>query len=919
MLRLSIRHLRRHWQLNLIMFLGVLMGATLAAALPMYTRAVADLTVQNTMQASTIAQRNLTLTGNINAGTITSLDKALDGLVLERREMGLTRATVLQQISRPDGTVDETQFSNFFADVWSIDPLQSEVVLVEGRMPSSRLQVNEQGALARTVIEVAIGRDVAESEDIELGVGDKLRLGRLNVDLEIVGLVEPRDPNADIWFGDATLLRFQASRFVDASVNIDEMRLGVLMPMGLLKNFITSNSEWRYLLDHSVIDAGNMGDVHRQLLAVQSQEGSATERVQTGLITILEKVQAEHAQAQAVLYLLLIQSLLAILYTLVLFTQFAIEQAQRTFGTLMGRGFNRFQLTRMFALSSGLLFIGLALPMAPLIAFSAVRLWSRGEPDLQVIELPLISWQLAGGVVLICWLMVIIAAYVSTGRNLLDWMRQRTRPGDSEAGSRRLVLELFILAAGGLAYWQMQTSGGLFDATTTETRFGGGDPILLLAPTLILLGIGLLALRLLPFLLSFIARLSKRSSTFLAPVSLLRLARDTTMPTRVVLLITFTVALALFATVMNGSLNQRQSELARYTTGADLRLRLPLDGDMAEAEIEQLTADPSIQSASQVVRGRSVLADEPNNAFINVEILAVDPSTLPDVSYYPPNLSPFTLSTVVSILETDELGVLPLVIGSNRQTLHINRGDRFELLIGRSTIPVEIVGIIETFPTLNQNFLVTSLPILETLTDIEDPTLENEHVRELWLDVVAGQHGGALTLAGQLPTDVYLTRILGDAVAQTDAYQAGLIARETSAALQINMIVLLALSAVGFLTIQYFSTQQRFAEFGVMQALGIGRQAWFKLISAEAVAMLIMGLVLGAILGTALSLMMRPLLVSLLASSTGSEGGVDLIFSPFSLAVLLGILLLVYGAAIALLNVMLRRSDLQKQLRLTQE
>ena len=920
MFRLSMRHLRRHWQLNLIMFLGVLMGATLAAALPMYTRAVADLTVQNEIADATVPQRNMTLSGNILSRTVQELDEVLGDLLLDRRQFSLTRVRTVQKIFRPDGTIDETQFSDFFTDVWSVDPMQTDVKLVDGRWPSQSVKVDDEGGLLpRTIVEVVVGKSVATSDDIELGIGDKLRLERINVDLEIVGFVEPLDPNADIWFGDKELLRFQAQRFVDATINIDELRLGVLMPMSLSTAFVTQNTEWRYLLNHDVINAGNMAEVHSQLLAIESQVGSANERARSGLIGILAQVQDQQAQAQAVLYLLLIQSLLAILYTLVLFTQFSIEQAQRTFGTLVGRGFNRLQLTRMFGSSSGLLFIGLALPLAPLIAFAAVKIWSLGQPTLQIIEIPRISWLLAAGVAVICWLMVVISAFVSTGRNLLGWLRLRARPADLEKQRRRLVFELFVLAAGGLAYWQLQSSSQLFDVSSNSTRFGGGDPVLLLAPTLILLAIGLLALRILPFLLSVIARVSKRSSSFLAPTSLLRLARDTTMPTRVVLLITFTVALALFAVVMNGSLNQRQAEIARYVTGADLRFRLPLDIEAAEAEIGQIKANQSVETVSHVVRGVGVIADEAQNSFINTTVLAVDPATLPDVSHYPSNFSPFTLSTVVSILEHDDPNVLPVVIGSNRQTIDIERGDGLKLLIGRARIEFEVVGIIETFPSVDRNFLVTSLPIFETMADIEDRTLANPNIRELWLNAADGQEDAVLAMAQSISPDPYLTRMLGDAASRSEGYRQGLISRMTSAALQINMIVLLVLSAVGFLTIQYFGAQQRFAEYGVMQALGVGRKAWFRLISAEAVAMLVLGIVLGMTLGTALAFMMRPLLLSLIESSTGSGREIDLIFSPLAIAILLAVLLIVYGIAIAILNHMLRRSDLQQQLRLTQE
>ena len=58
----------------------------------MYTRAVADLAVQNRIEEETIAQRNLTLSGNVSGQTVSRLDDALGDLAIDRqcgRQCGL--------------------------------------------------------------------------------------------------------------------------------------------------------------------------------------------------------------------------------------------------------------------------------------------------------------------------------------------------------------------------------------------------------------------------------------------------------------------------------------------------------------------------------------------------------------------------------------------------------------------------------------------------------------------------------------------------------------------------------------------------------------------------------------------------------------------------------------------------------------
>jgi hypothetical protein len=84
------------------------------------------------------------------------------------------------------------------------------------------------------------------------------------------------------------------------------------------------------------------------------------------------------------------------------------------------------------------------------------------------------------------------------------------------------------------------------------------DPLLLIGPTLLLIALALVFLRILPWLLRLIARPLQRLRGWVLPLGLLRPAGDPAQPSRMVLLVSLTTGLVLFSRIFRDSLAYRQ-------------------------------------------------------------------------------------------------------------------------------------------------------------------------------------------------------------------------------------------------------------------------------------------------------------------------------------------------------------------------
>ena len=70
MIRLSIRHLLRHWRMNLIVLLGLVLAAAFLAGLPTYATAIAGRSLRQQIDSAVVSARNVEVTGTgINAVT----------------------------------------------------------------------------------------------------------------------------------------------------------------------------------------------------------------------------------------------------------------------------------------------------------------------------------------------------------------------------------------------------------------------------------------------------------------------------------------------------------------------------------------------------------------------------------------------------------------------------------------------------------------------------------------------------------------------------------------------------------------------------------------------------------------------------------------------------------------------------------
>ena len=894
------RHILRHWQLYGLVLLLLTAGVALLGSIPLVARQLATRNLRQSLPLMPVPQRNVLLRGgqltpDVEEQLQAELGSTYLGL-LEMKEALVKAQTVIQ---RPDGLeqIDKGLLSALNFHLYSMGDLEEMVTVVDGRKPN----IAAENAV---LIEAAIGQPAAAFLNVH--VGDVLYDEHNFWHFQIVGIVEATDPQDERWWGDDQLLPLSVWQLV--SPDFIEGTSGLLIdPQTMQNNFISQRS-WRVLLDSQQLNEATAPLLADQLRRLESNLTSRGVALDTGLIARLDQFEQDMTQGQISLLLLISQSLLALLYTLAMLGQMALAQAAGEIATLSARGFGRWQVTKHFGLRYGLLAL-LAWPLGVGIAVLVI-------PQMTV---PRLAWGLGGVASLFGWLALLVAVPATAQRGLLVWLKRESRP---EAGEwwRWLVLDTAVLALGALSYWQLrQFSQQALVADEAITP----DPLLLLGPTIFILGLALLLRHIAPLIIRLGAWLAVRSQSGLLPLAMVWLGRDFGRSSRIIFMVSVATGLALFAAIFTDSLTTRQDEMALYHSGADLRWSV-LESDLLTVTAA-LQADEAVAAVATFFRGSTLSAASPRP----LQLLGVPPDAINVMAPYPTNSSDTSLAVVMAGLANPTAEAVPVLLSRRNVIPGAGVGSRLLLRVGALDVPVEVRDVIDEFATLQAPFVVMNLAALRPYLTSQSFEIRLNEGYEVWARVDSNRlsvignpmadDGLPITGYGSRITDYgspdVPPRLLGDAAALRMQYGHHLLSQQILGMFRLNVWILVVLSFTSLLVLQLLDGWRRRPSWGTLMTIGVSRREVTQVMMNEGAALAGVGLVVGVGLGLALARITLPLLAVTLSASMGDSETAPLLLDWLHLGRLLLTMALLYGVAIIIPAWVIGRVEMVRLLR----
>ncbi|MFN8536540.1 MAG: hypothetical protein U0232_03560 [Thermomicrobiales bacterium] len=364
--------------------------------------------------------------------------------------------------------------------------IEQQITVTEGRLPARRTPTSyaqvtgttAQGSDVLLVYETAISR--ATAERMEVKVGDRLLAtadpvylrdtqlrappANYRIMVEIVGLIDTVAPTDDYWLGDASLQRPGVFETPDVTMVYS---IGLLAP-DAFGPLLTDTSpepwtyQWRYFIDAQRLKQSELADFEASVRRLSLIFPSTT-RVRTGLINLAERFTDQRLFAVSVLALAAAGVAATALTVLGVLAALLAERRRAGIALVRSRGASAGQIAATQAIEG----LVVALPAA-LIGGAAAIVWRRA-PNVGLSILAALATAVAATAVLVA------ATRAVAGQNLGAIARRQVEA--RRAAAPRLVLEALVLIPTATGIVLLRRRGPLEQGQLARSLPGGGaDP-----------------------------------------------------------------------------------------------------------------------------------------------------------------------------------------------------------------------------------------------------------------------------------------------------------------------------------------------------------------------------------------------------------------------------------------------------------
>jgi hypothetical protein len=417
-------------------------------------------------------------------------------------------------------------------------------------------------------------------------------------------------------------------------------------------------------------------------LQAESALGLGTMDLISGLGPLFDIVRQRVADLAVPILLVVFQIGAVTLAVLAGVGALALTRQAFELAVLHSRGFRRGVLLAAQAAQAVFAAI-VAFPLGLLLGMGLAALASTANgPDLPGVIFPIRldpTGQLLGLVAAFIGAVILLGLSVPyVSRTVLEERRAASR--EDRPLLARVPVELFVLPLGVFAFLQLRTG------TRPEAGSGEIDPLILVAPTLLLFGGSFLALRLLLLVFRTLDSRIGRSTRLARYLAGRRIGRSPGTGFAAALLLLLSMGLLVVSTSYRAIVLRNHEDAAHAQVGADWRVTVtPPDDILAVVRDMPPATTPVVRTEPRLESGTFQL---PPTA------LGIDPGTYAEAGWWREDFSPTPLPELLRRLEAPSFG-LDLPATSSTLTIEMDSGRQVrDLLITATT--VDGAGVVHT-------------------------------------------------------------------------------------------------------------------------------------------------------------------------------------------------------------------------------
>ncbi|MBR6767807.1 MAG: ABC transporter permease [Clostridia bacterium] len=489
-----------------------------------------------------------------------------------------------------------------------------------------------------------------------------------------------------------------------------------------------------------------------------------------------------------------------------------------------------------------------------------------------------LTYAAAASVFSVCTM--VFPAFVYSNTSIVNQKRSKNRKSDTPMW-QKLFLDVILL---GVAMYGLYSFNGQKEILAARVQQGASlDPLLFLSSSIFMIGAGLLAVRLMPIIVWMVFRPFKRFWSPALYASFLRVLRNKSSHSFIVVFLIMTIALGIFNAQAARTINQNSEDNIRYSVGADIVVQEKWLDNSAERmdnpDAELVYYEPDFgkyedleghESIAKVYVSDSATVDVSKGTVKNVQLMGIHTKDFGETAWFKDSLLDTHWYNYLNTLSKNSRAVLV------SQNFRVNYGcDLGDSITYRNREGELQRGVIYGFVDFFPGYVPVSYRLQDDglYREIEN-YLVVAHLQQLqssWgvepYEVWFKNSSDSAYIYDMAQEEGIRFEKFEDAGAQIVASKNDPVLQGTNGILTVGFIVVLILCSVGFLIYWILSIKSRSLQFGIFRAMGMSMGEVILMLLNEQLYISGLSIVTGAVVGHLTAKLYMPLIQIAYAAS----------------------------------------------------
>lgn len=678
--------------------------------------------------------------------------------------------------------------------------------------------------------------------------------GQKSFRVHITGLFTQSDMNDTYW--SENLLNYVGSIFVpyelydkliaDSNLNIVDISVN-------------------YNLDYHSVNMNAIGSISEEIKNDFDYFKDMGYTLEMGASGILESYVERASSLTAILWAIQIPTMVMLAFYLFMVSQLNVEQERNEIAVLKSRGASPKQIFGLYSMEAGVLGIVTFL-IAPLIGLLLCRFLGVSDGFMEFVnrtgiaaKLSFTAFIYALIAVAVFFVTTILPIIPASRLTIVQYKQSKTKVKKTAlweyCGVDIILIALSITFYFLYTYFTDESiANGTFVAT------GQIDPLVFIFSTCLILGLGLLFVRLYPHLLKLVSLIGR---PFWTPSQYMALSTVScaggSKERFLMLFLILTFACGLFSANTARAINNNKEDMIYYKNGTDITLmeywleQSYSEGEQMmtayrEREFSRFEELAGVECATKVLVNKESRVNTGRNEIANVTMMAVEPDKFARTAWFRDDLLPVHWYNYCNALTNYSAGVL--ISSSLAKNYDLENGDEISVRWkGNDPISVTVLAVIDYWPGINPNetlvngakkdFCVLNYTYAYNNTNLEP--------YEVWLKLKNG------ATSEELYADISEKRLPIEWLVDSSQL---LIEEKNSPTLQgmnggltLGFIITMIMAIIGFLIYWILSIKGRTLQFGILRAMGMTMGEIIGMLGYEQILVSLVSIAIAFVIG----------------------------------------------------------------------